>query len=151
MKTVQELIKASRFESSNHKAYVNLLYTYYHFYNLHCDLLKKFDLLPQHYNILRIIKGKHPEPVSPSHIIKVMLDKKRDLTRLIDKLEKLGYVERQINKENKRFVNISLTELGLDAFLEMEKIGTSIYQNLNEKDSEKLSHLLDKMRESTEM
>ncbi len=146
MKSIQELIKTSGFESSGHKAYVNLLYTYYHFYNLHCTLLHEFDLLPQHYNVLRIIKGKHPEPASPSHIIDVMLDKKRDLTRLVDKLEKQGYVHRTQNKENKRFINISMTQKGMEAFLIMEKIGLELYHNLDETESEALSVLLDKMR-----
>jgi DNA-binding MarR family transcriptional regulator len=147
MKTLQESIKASSFQSSGHKAYVNLLYTYYHFYNLHCELLKEFDLLPQHYNVLRIIKGKHPDPASPSHIIDVMLDKKRDLTRLVDKLEKIGYVIRSQNKDNKRFINISITKKGIDAFNKMEKIGLKLYHNLDETESEALSELLDKMRD----
>jgi DNA-binding MarR family transcriptional regulator len=147
MKTIQELIKASSFESSGHKAYVNLLYTYYFFYNLHSSLLKDFDLLPQHYNILRIIKGKHPEPVSSSHILDVMLDKKRDITRLVDKLEKIEYVKRIKNKDNKRIIDITLTSKGMDAFLKMEKIGLGLYNNLDETESEIISNLLDKMRD----
>lgn len=75
--TIQELIKQSKFESPQQMAYINLYYTYYHFHDLHCSILKPFDLLPQHYNILKIVKGKHPEAVTPGHILEVMLDKKR--------------------------------------------------------------------------
>ncbi len=146
MATIQELIKASSFNSSGHKAYVNLLYTYFHFYNLHCELLKPWGILPQHYNILRIIKGKHPEPVTPGHIIDVMLDKKRDLTRLVDKLESMGYVQRTQNTQNKRFIHISITELGLEEYAKIEIEGLKLYHNLDEENSEVLSDLLDKMR-----
>jgi DNA-binding MarR family transcriptional regulator len=146
MKTIQELIKASSFQSSGHKAYVNLLYTYYHFYDLHCSLLKDYDLLPQHYNVLRIIKGKYPEAATPSHILEVMLDKKRDLTRIVDKLEKHGFVERNKNEKNKRFVNIKITEKGIETYYKMEKDGLKLYHNLTEEESEQISHLLDKMR-----
>ena len=47
----------AKFESPQQKAYINLYYTYYHFHNLHSQLLKPYDILPQHYNILKIVKG----------------------------------------------------------------------------------------------
>lgn len=145
--SIQELIKQSKFESPQQKAYINLYYTYYHFHELHCQMLKPYDILPQHYNVLKIIKGKHPEPVTPGHILNVMLDKKRDLTRLVDKLVTLGLLKRCQSEENKRFVHISMTEKGMNLTLKLEQdLKTHITHNLNDEESEMLSDLLDKMR-----
>lgn len=145
--TLQELIKQSKFESPQQKAYINLYYTYYHFHNLHSQLLKPYDILPQHYNILKIVKGKYPEPVTPGHILDVMLDKKRDLTRLVDKLVSMKLLERCQSKENKRFVHISLTPKGHELTLKMEsEMKTLLLHHLNDEESELLSTLLDKMR-----
>ncbi|MFM2395279.1 MAG: hypothetical protein RLZZ546_3262 [Bacteroidota bacterium] len=144
---INSLIKQSKFSSANHKAYVNLMYTYYFFNSKHCALLKEKEILPQHYNILKIIKGKHPEPVTPSHILDVMLDKTRDITRLVDKLEKLGYVSRSQKLSNKRFIEISMTDLGLEKIKELEDVVTNhLTHKLSEEESELLSSLLDKMR-----
>lgn len=146
-KTIQELIKQSKFESPQQMAYINLYYTYYYFHDLHSSMLKPFDILPQHYNILKIVKGKHPEAVTPGHILDVMLDKKRDLTRLVDKLVTMGYLHRCQSAENKRFVHISLTQAGYDLTLQLEtELRNSIQHNLNEEESLQLSALLDKMR-----
>lgn len=145
--TLQELIKQSKFESPQQKAYINLYYTYYHFHNLHSQLLKPYDILPQHYNILKIVKGKYPEPVTPGHILDVMLDKKRDLTRLVDKLVSMKLLERCQSKENKRFVHISLTTKGYELTLKMEsEMKNLLLHHLNDEESELLSTLLDKMR-----
>ena len=145
--TLQELIKQSKFESPQQKAYINLYYTYYHFHNLHSQLLKPYDILPQHYNILKIVKGKYPEPVTPGHILDVMLDKKRDLPRLVDKLVSMKLLERCQSKENKRFVHISLTPKGYELTLKMEsEMKTLLLHHLNDEESELLSTLLDKMR-----
>jgi DNA-binding MarR family transcriptional regulator len=145
--TLQELIKQSKFESPQQKAYINLYYTYYHFHNLHSQLLKPYDILPQHYNILKIVKGKYPAPVTPGHILDVMLDKKRDLTRLVDKLVSMKLLERCQSKENKRFVHISLTTKGYELTLKMEsEMKNLLLHHLNDEESELLSTLLDKMR-----
>ena len=145
--SIQELIKQSKFESPQQKAYINLYYTYYHFHNLHSHILKPYDLLPQHFNILKIVKGRHPEPVTPGHILDVMLDKKRDLTRLVDKLVAMNLLERCQSTKNKRFVHISMTQKGYELTIKMEQdLKSHVRHNLNDEESEMLSHLLDKMR-----
>jgi MarR family 2-MHQ and catechol resistance regulon transcriptional repressor len=145
--TIQELIKQSKFESPQQMAYINLYYTYYYFHDLHCSILKPFDLLPQHYNILKIVKGRHPEAVTPGHILEVMLDKKRDLTRLVDKLVTMGHLRRCQSADNKRFIHISLTQSGYDLTVQLElELKNFIQHNLNDEESLQLSVLLDKMR-----
>lgn len=145
--SIQQLIKQSKFESSQHKAYVNLMFTFNYFYYKHCDHLKPYDMLPQHYNVLKIVKGKYPEPTTPSYILEVMLDKKRDLTRLIDKLVEKEYLVRSTNPKNKRSILISITEKGIAITRELEEmVRRDLQHNLTEEESEIFSNLLDKMR-----
>ena len=98
---------------------------------------------------MRILKGKYPEPVSPGYIKEVMLDKGSDLTRLVSKLVNLGFVNRDVCQDNKRKMDISLTQQGYEA---VEKISKEVNESdmelktLTEKEYEQISNLLDKMR-----
>ena len=85
---IDKVIKQQRFKNEFQKAIINLFYTSNHFRDMHSNVFKRFDIQGQHYNVLRILKGKHPQPVSPGYIKEVILDKGADLTRLVDKLVK---------------------------------------------------------------
>lgn len=146
---IEELIKQNRFVDSQQRAIVNLIYTANYFRDINNAIFKKYKLQAQHYNILRILKGKHPEPVTPGYIKEVMLDKGRDLTRLIDKLKKLGYVNREVCAHNKRQMNITLTPAGIKTLESMIKevhIADEENRKLSDEDFQLLSELLDKMR-----
>ena len=99
--------------------------------------------------MLRIVKGQHPNPASPGYILEVMVDKGRDLTRLVDKLVKLGYLERNTCSDNRRKVDISITSKGIEI---VEQVGYEIdvwiknNNNLTESEADHLSSLLDKLR-----
>lgn len=45
------------------------------------NIFKQYDILPLHFSVLKILKGKHPKPISPEYIHEVILDNLRDLTR----------------------------------------------------------------------
>lgn len=146
---ISEEIKSSRFPSNQAKAIINLMYTHNWFSDLHKEVFKKYKLLPQHYNVLRIVKGKYPHPVTPGEIKQVMLDKGPDVTRLVDKLVKLDLVERCQKKENRRIIEIRLSEKGESILAKMtEEMNemTSHHYGLSESESSTLSDLLDKMR-----
>lgn len=146
----ENAIKQTKFESAQQKAMLNVMYTANWIRDLQSDLFRSYDLLPQHYNILRIIKGKHPEPVSPSDIKEVMLDKGNDVTRLVDKLVKQKLVDRNLCPDNRRKIDIYLTKQGLKLIDEMGKqLQPKLKQitgKLNSKEAELLSDLLDKLR-----
>ena len=134
---IKEEIK-SNFSSNRIMATVNIFYTANWLRDVGAPIYNKHGILSQHYNILRIVRGSHPKPVSPGYIKDVMLDKGRDLTRLVDKLVKLGYVERSLCESNRRKMEISITESG-----------SKIYAgyNLSDEEALTLSNLLDKVRE----
>jgi len=143
-------INQKEFDSGIEKAMVNLLYTSNWFRDYHHQIFSPFGIKPQHYNILRILKGKHPQPISPGEIKEVMLDKAPDLTRLLDKLEDLRYVDRHLCPVNRRKMDILITKSGKKILNEINKKNKKAMDSwtgrLSEKEAEKLSELLDKFR-----
>ncbi len=149
MKDIGKQIKQEKFQNNYEKAYINLVFTTNYFRDMYQDLFTKAGILSQHYNILRIARGKYPNSVGPGYIKEVMLDKGRDVTRLCDKLEKLNYIKRIVNSDNKRKLDIFLTDKGLKVTNDIEnelKILTQKTRSLTEEEYEILSNLLDKMR-----
>ena len=147
---IENAIKQSSFANSYHKVLVNLIYTGNWIRDEQSKIFKEFDLLPQHYNVLRIIKGHMPAPIAPKDIKEVLIDKAGDLTRLIDKLEKMGYVRRNLCPSNRRQMDISMTQEGLALLAEiqtpLEKFTDKIEQHLSEQQAAALSDLLDVLR-----
>lgn len=146
----EQAIKQSKFESSQQKAILNVMYTSNWLRDNQIEVFKKFDIIPQHYNVLRILKGKHPQPVSPGDIKEVLIDKGNDITRLVDKLVKLNLVTRNLCPENRRKIDIQLTPKGLKL---LEKMNAPLMEEfkiirkkLSNSEAEQLSHLLDKLR-----
>lgn len=137
------------FKDKKLKALLNVMYTSNWIRDFHAPIFKDYGILQQHYNVLRIVRGRKGELVTPGEIISVMLDKGRDLTRLVDKLVKNGYLEREQCPENRRKVNISITKEGLRITEEIEvKISDWIESRilLSDEESDLLNQLLDKMR-----
>ena len=142
-------IKQKSFVSEYHKALLNLWYTYSATRDRQERIFKKYNIKSQHYNVLRIVKGQYPNPATPGYILEVMIDKGRDLTRLVDKLVKMGLLERCTNSDNRRMVSITITEKGLKLVDEIKDIlDQQLYstRNLTEEEAAQLNLLLDKFR-----
>ena len=107
---LEDAIKQKKFESPLHKATINLMYTANWLHGEFRDLFKSFDITHQQYNVLRILRGMHPNCVNPTEIKEVMLDKNPDITRLCDRLLLMGLIHRNIDKENRRKMKIVITE-----------------------------------------
>lgn len=147
---IENAIKQSSFTSNYHKMLINLMYTGNWLRDEQMKIFKQHDLLPQHFNVLRIIRGSIPGPIAPKEIKEVLIDKAGDLTRLIDKLEKKELVKRNLCPSNRRKMDISITDKGLQ-LLEvlnepMEAFTRKIQQNITEDQAANLSDLLDTLR-----
>jgi len=145
----EDQIRQTKFRNNFLKAILNLKYTSSFYNSKEVEVFKKYGILAQHFNVLRIVRGVYPDSVSPGKILEVMLDSGRDLTRLVDKLVKLGLLIRSTCPYNRRRVDINITEEGLAL---TEKIGKDVdvflvsIETLTDKESEQLSNLLDKLR-----
>ena len=111
MKIEEEL--KQKFVSVHQRAHLNIMYTGNWLVDNTLKVLKPLGITHQQYNVLKILKGKYPESCAACDIKEVMLDKGSDLTRLIDRLITKGVVTRTVCEENRRKLDIGLTEKGL--------------------------------------
>lgn len=76
-------------------------------------LLKTAGLRPAQYNVLRILRGARPDALSCGEIAARMITREPDLTRLLNRLEKAGFVSRCRHDGDRRVVRVSITAEGL--------------------------------------
>jgi DNA-binding MarR family transcriptional regulator len=146
---INEAIKQKKFANEWEKALVNLHFTSNELKDQLIAVLKPYSINDQHYNILRILNGRYPNAACPGDIKSVLLNKRGDLTRLLDKLNKLNYVERATNPTNRRMVDVRITIAGIALLKELRSgIDTikTLKKNLTEEEATQLSLLLDKIR-----
>ena len=112
--------------------------------------LKEHDLTHSQLNVLYILKENDPNPVSNSDINQRILVKSPDLTRLLDRLVKKNLVDRQICPENRRKMNIKLTEHGKQVFkkanYDAKRSVNNFFENLTEKEAGQLREIMRKVR-----
>ena len=118
--TIEKRIKQKKFKSNAEKAIVNIAYTQSYFSS---------KINSQQFNVLRIIKGQHPNPVSVGDITSRMIDKMSNTSRLIRRLEKKDLVQRVNNPFDGRQINVFLTLRGAQI---LEKSNVLVNNVVNE-------------------
>jgi len=133
------------------KTVINLMYTSRIVEEAIAAVLKPYDLTIQQYNVLRILRGQNGNPANLSTIQDRMVDRSSNTTRLVDKLIKKGWVARNICAQNRRKVEIFITDDGLEILKVLDPItennNEKIVNNLSYKQLEDLNGLLDLLRE----
>ena len=145
-------IQQRRFVNARHKALINILFTYGWALEKIKDILSLQDITHQQFNILRILRGSYPKPLSTLQIRERMLDKMSDTSRIVDRLILKGLVQKTTSSIDKRLVDVVITEKG-QALLKNIDEGPDIIMEtmsrISEEEAEQLSFLLDKMRHSS--
>lgn len=145
---IEDEIK-SKFRNESHKALVNLYYTN-NFVSQHFfKLLKDQGLAAAQFNVLRILKGQHPNEVSIGIIKERMLDKNSDTSRIIDRLFAKKLVERKESKNDRRKKDVLITNKGIEVLGKLksfEKLEDTILANFSQNELFQLNYLLDKIR-----
>ena len=108
------------FEDEAQEAMLNLFVAAAHMRRRVERVCQKYDLQFSHHNVLRILRGAHPEGHPRCEIIERMLDPSPDVTRLIDKLVERGLVRRSKSEEDRRMTIHTITEEGLDLLERMD-------------------------------
>ena len=145
---IEEEIKQSKFKSPYQKAVINLLFTANWLEDHHQQYFKNYGLTLQQFNILRILKGQHPKAISATEIKMRMLDKNSDVSRLLDRLEGKGLIDKATCESDKRAADISITTAGLEILkdLDHKQKDFDAFLKLSAEEAEQLSNLLDKGR-----
>lgn len=146
---LEEEIKQKSFRNEYHKLAVNIIYTHSWLMSKIVDQLSQHDITPQQFNILRILRGQHPLPASVSLLKNRMLDKMSDASRLVDRLAQKGLVSKKISKDDRRRVDVYITNKGLKLLEKIDRKNNEfddIMKGLSEKEAKILNQLLDKLR-----
>jgi len=142
-------IQQSKFKNEYHKMLVNIIYTGHWIQNKVAARLKPFDITPQQFNILRILRGQHPKPARMHLLQERMLDNMSNASRLVERLKQKGLVDRKICKKDRRAVDVVITNAGLDlldALDSTEKEWLSAFEIVNKDDVKKINQILDTLR-----
>lgn len=146
---IEDEIKQDKFRNHWQKATLNLLYTNNWIENEIKSILKPYGVTLQQFNVLRILKGQYPKPITTSVIRNRMLDKMSDASRIVDRLYKKGLLHRQTCSSDKRLVDVTLNSNGLELLAQIDEKAERLdltKAHLSEDEVIQLNKLLDKMR-----
>lgn len=147
---IESILKISSDLQLSKKAIISLLYTYGVVNKTLNDVLKPFDISIQQFNVLRILRGQHEKPIGLEMIQELMINKMSNTTRLIDKLILKNYVKKNINKTNRRKIDITITHEGLKLLDIIDTLIDStekkIISSLTDDETKELIRLLGKLR-----
>lgn len=147
---IEEIIKSNSVISSEKRTVLNIMFTQNLVADAFNEILKTFDLSVEQFNVLRILRGQKGKPVNMCMIQERMIAKTSNTTRLVDKLLLKGLVNRDVCEQNRRKMEITITEKGQNLLIELDpKIEAHeilFAQNLSCQELELLNTLLEKYR-----
>lgn len=145
---LEEEIAQHQFAGEQQKAMINLLFTYHWAVAKMRSDFKPYDITMQQFNILRILRGQMPNPCTINLLKERMLDKMCDASRMVDRLLQKGYIERCVNKKDRRAVDIKISENGLELLAKFDASSdpNKMFAALTDQEAKQLNEFLDKVR-----
>lgn len=148
--SIENDIKQKIFPSEAIKLSINILFTASWLSHHLKQNLDQFNISWQQFNILRILRGAKKEPLALKTITDRMIDKTSNTSRLVDKLFSKGLVNRVTCPEDRRKVNIEITDRGLDVVGKASEIVENnthtLFSSLSVEESQRANQLLDQLR-----
>ena len=147
---IEEIIKTVSTVSIEKKILLNILYTQNVISEKFNEILKPYDLSTEQFNVLRILRGQKGQPANMCVIQERMIAKTSNTTRLVDKLLAKNLVTREVCPDNRRKMEVSITQKGLDLLSTLDPLviehEKSFGSNLTESELQELNVLLEKIR-----
>lgn len=145
-----ELKQKVPFTSREQEAYLSVLRTADALQSSVEARLKEFGLTGTQYNALRILRGAGAEGLPCSEVGGRMITRDPDITRLLDRMQKRGLVERARGKRDRRVVYGKITATGLKLLRELdepiEQHGREMLRHVGQKKLALLIELLESVR-----
>ena len=151
MMGIDKDIQQAKFRNPRQKAGINLIYTIAWMRDKTKAIFDSEDITPQQFNILRILRGSFPEPLSTLQIRERMLEKMSDTSRIVDRLVVKGFVKKVVCSQDKRLVDITITDKGKKILEKLDKHEAefdSVIGSISATEAKTLNKLLDKIRNS---
>lgn len=147
--SLEKEIKQEKFRSEYQKLVINIAVTNSYLTTFLNNYLKPYDLSMQQYNVLRILRGQHPNPVSINSITDRMIDKMSNASRLVEKLRKKSLIERNKCRFDKRQVDVCITSKGLEVLALLDEQMNdydSAFDHVRLEDAIRANQTLDELR-----
>ena len=146
---LKKRLRQQKFTGVEQEAILNLFIASNYLHSKLDTLCNRFNITLAQFNVLRILKGAHPEGYPRGEITKRMVEPAPDVTRLIDRLVADGLVERFISKEDRRLSMSGITKKGINLLTkinpEVDKFLSDYSSTLNKTEKETLSLLCEKL------
>jgi len=145
---IEEDINQPKFRNLFQKGIVNFIFTYNWMNEKMKVIFDSENITGQQFNILRILRGAG-KPISTLQIRQRMLDRMSDTSRIVDRLVIKSLVKKTTCPNDKRLVDVSITEKGKKLLNKLDKYESemdAIFGNLSEPEARLLNKLLDKIR-----
>lgn len=147
---IEDVIKSTVTMDDVKKIILNIMYTQNVISDKFSEIMRPFDLSSEQYNVLRILRGQKGCPANMCIIQERMLAKNSNTTRLIDKLLLKNFVTREVCPDNRRKIEVLITQKGLSVLNELDPVVLEHEQlfakNLTQSELEQLNTLLEKYR-----
>ena len=124
-----EIKQRAPFPSGEEEAFLNLLRTSALLEHAAASYLKEHGLTLTQYNALRILRGAGDEGHCRNEISKRMIKPVSDATRLLDRMVAAGWVERDREGADRRFVTARITQKGLDLLATLDPEVTRFHRD----------------------
>jgi len=105
--------RSRRFDSIEQEAYLSLWRTFDRLRAIEDELFGKWELSAQQYNVLRLLKAEHPETLPTLSLVRRLVSRAPDITRMLDKLELRKLISRGKRQGDRRAVMVGITPAGL--------------------------------------
>lgn len=155
-RTMSTLSKTSkkRFDSPAQEVYLSLWRTYDRLRAIEDELFSSLDLTAQQYNVLRLLQAAAPNVVPTLQISGKMISRAPDITRMLDKLQERGLIDRSRSEEDRRAVLIGITAKGMELLAELadkvKKTHVAQVGHLSVEEMRSLCELLARVRDPHE-
>jgi len=146
---LKKRLKQQKFSGVEQEGLLNLFIASNYLHSKLEIVCSEFNITLAQFNVLRILKGAHPAGYPRHEIIRRMVEPAPDVTRLIDRLVKDGFVERYNTKEDRRLSLARITKKGINHLSkinpEVDKFISDYSSSLSKSEKEILSNLLEKL------
>lgn len=148
---LEEELKMQQFTDNFQRAYLNIIFTANWMEARMQKMLKAYNITAPQFNVLRILRGQKGRPMSAYAIQERMIHRTSNVTRILEKLVEKRLVTRESSPNNRRMIDVKLTEDGLALINSTDEVAVDAYQGvssaLSEEDAGLLGDWLDRIRD----
>ncbi|HEU5209111.1 MAG TPA: MarR family transcriptional regulator [Longimicrobiales bacterium] len=146
-----EIRQSRPFSSPEQEAFLSIGRTWAVLEHMFSEALRPYGITATQYNVLRILRGAGERGLCRAEVMERMITMVPDATRLLDRMEAAGLIERQRSSEDRRFVTTRITGQGVALLDELEKPVRELHRRhlggLEESELRELINLLTRVRE----